>query len=99
VNAAVSARRNLLLGRRYRGRNAEVADFGLELSGRDASARCEPVLGRELKVAFAGPVRQDADEVTEVRLRVEAVQTTVAVAGPKVPRDGLHLESRFTIGR
>src|SRR6516225_12011060 len=68
---ARSARRRLL----FRGRrHGHVAEGQLELPLVETSAGLDPVLGRELEIAVARPVRQDADDVGEVALDVEAVE-------------------------
>lgn len=55
-------------------RHGHVPDGQLELGFVEASAGARPVLGSELEVPIAGPVRQNADDVGEVSLGVEAVQ-------------------------
>ncbi len=50
------------------------AQLSLELGGGEARAGGEPVARGELEVAIARPVRDDADQVAEVRLRIEPVE-------------------------
>ena len=70
-----STRRRLLLGRRGdRLGDIQRADFGRELARVEASAGSCPVLGGELQVPVPGPVGQDAKDVAEVLLGIEAVQ-------------------------
>ena len=64
--------RSLLL-RRPR-RHGDVPDGVRELVVAESAAGRGPVLGRELEEAVARPVRQDAEDLGEVRLGVEAVE-------------------------
>src|SRR5271154_819525 len=76
-----SIRRELLFRRRY----GEGADLGGELNGTETRASASPVLGRQLEIPFAGPVGQDAEEVAQVRLGVEAVQACRGDEREEVP--------------
>jgi hypothetical protein len=62
------------LRRGSRGRQVEGAQLSLELGVVEASAGGEPVARGELEVTTARPVRDDADQVAEVRLRIEPVE-------------------------
>ena len=68
-----SARSSLLFRGRRR-RHGDVPEGQFELRFDHASAGGGPVLGRELEVPVAGPVRHDAEDVGEVVLGVEPVQ-------------------------
>ena len=74
TDGTISARGRLL--RRGRRRDVEGTQLALELGGVEASAGGEPVARGELEVAVAGPVRQDAEQVAEVGLGIEAVETS-----------------------
>ena len=54
-------------------RNGEGAEIGFELNRIEVTASAAPVLGRELEVPFLGPVREQAHDLVEVELRVNAV--------------------------
>jgi len=67
-----SARRRLLF--RDRRRHGHESDRPIELANVEASPRSAPVSRRELEIAFAGPVRHDADDLREVAPGVEVVE-------------------------
>jgi hypothetical protein len=69
VQASSVRRRLLFRGER---RHGHVSDRPLQLGFVEASAGSGPVPGGELEVASPRPVRQDADDVGEVALGVEA---------------------------
>jgi len=70
-----SIRRRLIFGwRGERRRDRERADLGGQLAGVEAGARRGPILRRQLKIAIARPMREDAEEIGQVHLGVEAVQ-------------------------
>ena len=71
--AARSARSRLL--RRGR-RDGERAQLALELAGVEASPGREPVARTQLEEALARPVGQDAEQVAQTGLGVEAVQAS-----------------------
>ena len=101
-----SARRDLLgrLGRRgavglaagvERLGYVEVADFGRQLHGGKACTSEAPVFGRELQESVVGPVRPDADEVTEIGLGIQLVETRGRDEGEvDGRRDGMGRRSR-----
>ena len=67
-----SVRRGLL----FRRRDREGSDLRGELAGVEASAGSGPILGSEFEVAVLRPVREEAEEVAEVRLGVEVVEAS-----------------------
>src|ERR1019366_9708785 len=98
---ARSARRRLLLRGR---RNRERADFVGKLDGVETGAGLRPVLRRELDVAVARPMAKHAEEVAQVLLGVELVESRggnerkqVAGAGSVVV--AAHKQPRLTAGR
>ena len=60
--------------RRGRAPDNEWAQLALELGGVETGAGREPVARDELEVAIAWPMGQDAEEVAEVGLGVEAME-------------------------
>lgn len=72
----LSVRRSLL-GRAARCgvRYGEVARLDREFCGVEQSAGLGPVLGRQLDVAFPGPVGQHADDVPKAGLGVNPVES------------------------
>ncbi len=76
-----SARRRLLY-RGQRRRHSDVADLDFELGIGDSRAGGGPVLGSELKVAVAGPVGKEMDNLGEIGLGVEAMQLSPRSARP-----------------
>jgi len=82
-----SVRRRLLSrGHRERWRDGERAELGRQLGGVEAGSGLHPVLRCELDVAVLRPVGQDAEEVAQVGLGVEAVQTGRGHEGEDVAR-------------
>ena len=73
MTTAVRSARSRLLRRGQR-RDGKRAEFALELCSVEPLAGSAPVARAQLQEALARPVRQHADDVTEVRLRIEAVQ-------------------------
>src|SRR4051794_11783801 len=70
------ARQLLLFGRRgERGRDGERAELGGKLDGVEASAGGGPVLGSELEITLARPVPENAEQVAQVELGIEPVQS------------------------
>ena len=65
--------RGWLLGR-ARGRSDERTGLACEVDGIEARAGRGPELGSELEIAVRGPMRHDADDISEIGLCVEAVQ-------------------------
>ena len=59
-----------------RARDNEWAQLALELGGVETGAGREPVARGELEVAIAWPMGQDADEVAEVGVGVEAMEAS-----------------------
>src|SRR5690242_11931768 len=82
-----SIRRRLLF-RRERRRDGEVAELGVDLLRVEPAERARPVLRGELEIPLARPVRQDADDVAEVRLGVEPVQLARGDQGEEVRGGG-----------
>ena len=87
MEATVSARQRLLFGRRRR-RDEQVSDFGFKLSRVETGASGEPVFGSQLQVTVAGPVRQDADEVSKVSFGLQAVKPGGGDEGEEVAGAG-----------
>lgn len=81
---ATQMRRRLLFGRRH----VEMADFGGELSGIEASEGASPVLGRKLDIAIAEPMAEDAENVPEILLGVEVMQAGRSDQGKQVAGGG-----------
>ena len=63
-----------LLFRGQRRRHGDVPDGQREFAFDEARPRGGPVLGCELEIAVAGPVRQHAEDLGEIALGVEPVQ-------------------------
>lgn len=78
-----SGARGLFLFRGGR-RDGERAEVGGELFGVEASAGAGPALRGELEVAVFGPMRQDAQDVAQVELGVELVQSGGGDEGEEV---------------
>jgi hypothetical protein len=75
VSAAIRSARGRLLRRRGADRRQrELAELGDELGRDEVLSSPGPVARRELEVALAGPVGQDAEEVAQVGLGVELVE-------------------------
>src|SRR5271154_5643630 len=80
-----AARRSIRRGLLFRRRHGERADLGGELDGTETRASASPVLRRQLEIPFARPVGQDAEEVAQVRLGIEAVQACRGDEREEVP--------------
>jgi len=75
VTSRVRSARDRLLGRRNRRLgDGERADLAVELGEIEAHTSCGPIAGTQLEKPVARPVRQDAEEVAQVGLRIEAVE-------------------------
>ena len=62
-------------GRQRRLGHRERAELGVEFARVEATARDRPVARGELKEALPRPVGHDAEDVSEVQLGIELVQT------------------------
>jgi len=80
----IRSARSRLLRRGRRVWDRERTQLALELGGIEASASGEPIAGAELEEALARPVRQDADDVAKVGLRIEAVEPSRSDQGHEV---------------
>lgn len=71
-----SIRHRLVFGRRREERrDRDRADLDSQLGGVEASAGSGPILGRQLEIALARPVRQHAEEIAQIRFRVKPMQS------------------------
>src|SRR6185437_13256045 len=67
----MSARRRTVARRRLGRGDLERGQSGLQLLGVQAGPGPGPVLRRELKISVPRPVRQDSEDLVQVRERVE----------------------------
>ena len=74
MTAIIRLARSRLLRRKRRRGHGEWTQLTLKLDGVERCTCREPVAGTQFEKALAGPVRQDANDVAEVGLRIEAMQ-------------------------
>ena len=105
-----SARRRLRSRRGRRLGNGERTEFVLEFGGIEASASGAPITRTQLEESLTRPVRQHAEQIAEVGLRIEGVQSRrgdqreqiagglcVIVAADEQPRLASNDESPFIL--
>jgi hypothetical protein len=85
MTEAIRSARGRLLRRSRRLRKCEWPQLALELGSVEARASAGPVAGGKFEVALARPVGQDAEEIAQIRLGVEAVKPADATSVSRLP--------------